>query len=318
MGSARAGRNNLHLVLKNLIFRMPANSPMSCLNFENQQDVDFEGNVLLDCGQWNPASNTQPTHSDSYGLKLPTNNNPAQTTIRKLTVCGFYTGVKGGELLTMGDIVCSSCIVALEVRPSAHQNLMGFLGVYQCTYGIKAAGTPSSGAPGIYWNIANYDIEQTDAYQSWQIMIYAIDDSNDYIVGQIGSWHISTDQGYTVRHTFPVNGARNISFTELGGPVLISAEVGAVSSTTLVATFSQTVVATDYVSGFIVKVAGTPRTINSATRQATKTIVRYILASAVTTGQAVTIEYNKDDGFLADNGGGKMQDIVATTVTNTT
>jgi hypothetical protein len=100
-------------------------------------------------------------------------------------------------------------------------------------------------------------------------------------------------------------------------PAYVSSEIGTVNATTLVLTLSENVVATNYASGFTIKVAGVSRTISSATRQATHSIIRFVLGSAVTTGQTVTIEYNSSSGgIISQTGSVYMADVSAQTATN--
>lgn len=90
--------------------------------------------------------------------------------------------------------------------------------------------------------------------------------------------------------------------TDITKPTLASAEIGVVDASTIEAVYSEVIAATgnDFLSGHFATVAGSSRAISSATRQADQTKIRFVLASPVTPGQAVTLSYDANLGFLKD------------------
>lgn len=71
-----------------------------------------------------------------------------------------------------------------------------------------------------------------------------------------------------------------------------SGEVGSVGFATVVVTFSDEVLASNYTTGVTIKEGAATKTISSATRQTDKKVVRYILSAQVAMGATVTWEYS--------------------------
>lgn len=115
-----------------------------------------------------------------------------------------------------------------------------------------------------------------------------------------------------------ITGRTQQFFGMKGGFQPASLEVGLVNATTLVVRFNHVIKAAgnDFKTGVTVKVAGSGRTVNSGTLQTDQHIVYYVLASAVSAGQAVTWEYNGTTGKITDSSDVKMASIGPLTVTN--
>ncbi len=102
-------------------------------------------------------------------------------------------------------------------------------------------------------------------------------------------------------------------------PTYVSSEVGSVADTTVVVTFSENILAPDYKLGVIIKVNGISRTISSGTRQATHSIVRYVLAVPVVALDVVTWEYSElIGGIHSETGTVFLADVSPQVVTNNT
>lgn len=100
-------------------------------------------------------------------------------------------------------------------------------------------------------------------------------------------------------------------------PNYTSSEIGNVDDTTVALTLSENVVSNDYSLGFTIKVDGVTGIVSSATRQSTHSIIYFVLASAVTHGQAVTIEYDSTSGgIISETGSVYMETFSAQSVTN--
>ena len=84
----------------------------------------------------------------------------------------------------------------------------------------------------------------------------------------------------------------------LPAPEILTATCGAPTTSTLALTFDQTVKAPDYLQGVSVKVNGTARTITSATRQANKAMIYYVLSSPIIGTDTITFSYVAEDGFI--------------------
>lgn len=212
-GAAITNSNNLQTVWRNLIFQMPSNPTLSCLNLGNGNDCQIDG-VMIFTGNTPQNDVVQPTHNNAAGIILPYNNTASMPSVRNSIVFGMYYGVLISELAQVESLVCWSCYVGVLIYGSYHANRIGFLGTYECPYGIKSApGTiPTHG--GIYLTIQLWDIENSNgSYQSWQDSVYNVDDSGNDIHGSFG-WH-AVDGGFGTTHTLVKNGGTNFSGTEV-------------------------------------------------------------------------------------------------------
>ncbi len=100
-------------------------------------------------------------------------------------------------------------------------------------------------------------------------------------------------------------------------PTYVSSEVGIVSSTIVVVTFSENISAVDYLLGVKIKVSGTSVTISSGVRQANHAVVRYTITPAVVNGNIVTWEYNSVlGGIVSETGTVYLENVTPQIVTN--
>lgn len=96
-----------------------------------------------------------------------------------------------------------------------------------------------------------------------------------------------------------------------------SSEIGNVDPSTVVVTFSDSVVGQNYSFGVTIKVNGTPVSILSATRQSNHALVYYVLSVTCLNTDVITWGYVKDNGFIqAETTGAVLPDTSAQTVTN--
>lgn len=312
-------QNNVVLNLENLIFEVPPDPTITAVNLQYQQ-AGFVRRVLIHCGSVDLNSLVEPTHNNACGIKMPDYNHTPWSQIDGLTVFGYYFGMRGGELVVGDGLRFWGCSRALAVPFAYHPSLIQSLGVYWCPYGIVAVGGDGDGTARL--RVQMLDIEHANGQgAAWQNCVYDIDDSGNKLYGDVRWTSIASAVGND--HTLTVNGASHFASQEIDtqtagptAPVFSAAEVGTVSATTVAVTFSKSVKASSYSAGVIVKVDGTPATISSATRQATKSIVHYVLSAAVTTGQTVTWEYAAIDGFITESAGVAMADASAQSVTN--
>jgi hypothetical protein len=110
-------------------------------------------------------------------------------------------------------------------------------------------------------------------------------------------------------------------------PTLVSAVIENAAADTIVATFSANVAsaANDYKTGFSSTVATVARTISTATRQSDHTVIKFVLASAVTNGQAVRLSFTTNQysqaaktgsDLAAQTGGAYLASFTNFVVTN--
>lgn len=100
-------------------------------------------------------------------------------------------------------------------------------------------------------------------------------------------------------------------------PEYDSSEVGTVDATTVVVTFSEDIVASDYTLGVTIKINDVEDIIVSGTRQTNHAIIYYVITTPVVFEDVVTFEYSETVGGIAsETGTVYMADISAQTVTN--
>jgi hypothetical protein len=100
------------------------------------------------------------------------------------------------------------------------------------------------------------------------------------------------------------------------GPQFSMGEVGLVNDTTVAIEFSDEVKASNYTSGIIIEVNGTPAAISSSARQTDKAVVHFVLSGAVINTDTVTSSYSAIDGFYENEDGVPMADFIDEAITN--
>lgn len=203
-------RNHLHLVVRDLVTRMPPNPTLTAWNLAWQQDCEIH-NLYIDTGNTDPSlSNvTQPTHPGTYGVILPQYNNSAFVRVDGLHVWGYYTGIKMGELgLFRGWF--QSCYIAAELPFAYHQNEVQHIGIYECPYGLVSTGNGDSYTE--FWSV---DFENANnRYQTWMNTAAHVVDPTNNLRG-VFRWH-AVDANVGVSHDLIVQGGANIELVEKG------------------------------------------------------------------------------------------------------
>ena len=90
-------------------------------------------------------------------------------------------------------------------------------------------------------------------------------------------------------------------------PTVVSAVIENAAADTIVLTFSDDVVATNYGTGFSCTVATVARSISSGTRQTDHSIIHLVLASPVTNGQAVVLAFTTNQFSQAAKTGSDLR-----------
>jgi len=205
----RVGRNNLHLAIENIILQLPSDPSVSGWNLADQNDV-IARHLLIHSGTLKIMNVVQPTHTNQYAFVMPQNNHSANTIIENIMVWGSYTAYKTGELATVNGAMAESCVRAFLMAFSYHANHYGMLGIYECPYGLVAAGNGD-----VYAVIGQLDIENANGqYKSWQNKVYHVDDPKDQLHLNV-AWHV-VDASVGVSHTFTKNGGRHVLAAEPG------------------------------------------------------------------------------------------------------
>ncbi len=209
-------QNNISVVMENLIFLGPDNPTFTFLNLKNVQGGAIRSIQIATAGGFS-GSPVQPTHSNSYGIKLSQVYNSNYTYVDGISVGAYYTGVLQGELSVVRGLVLGVCIVGIELPDSIHASLIVDMHQSGCPTGIKATGLH-------YCDILQYDAEHyvgnVTPFPTWMNPIYDLDDGSNNMHGHIRFLLIDNDgsgpAGWSVDHTFVKNGGSTVSTAEIG------------------------------------------------------------------------------------------------------
>ena len=308
MGPGTIFYNNLSMRYTNLVFALPPNPTYTAIDM--RPDIGgWIDDCLIYAGTIELDMLAEPTWYWSYGLKLPGANHSGGTEIKGLAVTGFYNGVLDGEVGAMDNVHITGCRRALIELGAPYPGVHGHMQFSFCPYGIVGVG-------GIHRELTIRLLVIEDAGTSgalWQGRINHCEDTDNILYGDV-TW-VREVGGELYK-----NGGENLVFRRLGAlgslPLTYGAgEIGFVSNTTVVVSFSEPVKASSYVAGVTIKVNGVPATISSGTRQMDKSVVRYILSAPVSDIATVEFLYAAIDGFIESEKGIQLPDV-AEIVTN--
>jgi hypothetical protein len=207
----KVGRNNLHLEIENFILQLPPDPSVTGWNLADQNDVILK-HLLVHSGSLDINGITQPTHLNQFGIVLPQNNHSANTIVMNTMVWGSYTGYKTGELaLLVAGMNAESCVRGVLIAHSHHANIYHSIGLYECAYGLVAAGDGDA-----YFDVQLLDFENANGqYKKWQDRVLHIDDPGNHLRGKI-RWH-AVNAGVGVMHSLSVSGGSHLTIEEIGG-----------------------------------------------------------------------------------------------------
>lgn len=228
--------NNLRVELEDLICIGPANPTMTFWNLQNSQGTTIRDSMVW-TADW--LGGTLPTHSNSYGVKLPGDTQGNYTYVEGLSVRNFYTGIRGGDLVKAGGLQISVCVVAWENPAGSWHSLIRDMFLNGCLYGIRGTGAQSQ------LDVLSYSHEHYPSDPTYAT-VYDLDDPSNYIHGAIRWWNVQWSVGPD--HSFAVNGGSHTSNAEVGP---LTSGTGTVTSVAL------TVPAEFSVSGSPVTTSGT-------------------------------------------------------------
>lgn len=280
---------NIHLDVRNLTVRMPSNPTNTALDLRRVATVHLE-DVVVDVGTYDVSAITQPTSTGSCGLRLPTINNGARSTVKSVNVVGFYNGVEHSEHAILDDVNAWGCKVAFVPTAANHASRYARVGAYHCERVIKPTGTH-------YLDVAQLAVEH--AASGWLTTDYDVDDAANYLIGNVRWAAVLAGSG--PHNSFTVNGGANLTTSRVGAPLSAGGGGGSdyvyrdrlvatIPNTTL--TLGATPVANSplvWVNGAI-KWPGTDYTISGA-------VVTF--NSALTAGDVVAVQYHSTSSTAA-------------------
>lgn len=193
----------LNVGIENLVFRMPSNPVLTAVNLSHVTAVQLQS-VMVDTGNYDVSTVTEPSTTTSYGVRLPDNNNGAWTVVRDANVIGFYYGWGIGEHTNGDGMGAWACKYAANVIGLAHHatHIKRML-VVHCENGLTFTG-------GIHpIEIEQLDIEHWSASPSrWYDPISDVVDASNYGKGHI-TWH-AVLSGTGSHNSFVVSGGSGL------------------------------------------------------------------------------------------------------------
>jgi hypothetical protein len=196
--------NNISVVVENLVCIAPANPTMTFWNLLNSQGATVQ-DVMIWTTDW--LGGTLPTHSNSFGMKLPGDTQGNYTRVQGLSVRNFYTGVRGGDLVVASGLQVSVCIVGWDNPAGSWPSLIEDIFLNGCLYGVRGTGGSST------LDVLRYSHEHYPADPTYATL-YDLDDPSNYIHGALRWWNVEWSVGPD--HIFTVNGGTNTSNAEVG------------------------------------------------------------------------------------------------------
>ena len=200
--------NALQFNITDMIFKLPANPTYTALDFTNLLSNRLT-HILVYAGLLDVRNPDEPTHSNTYGVKLSPTSTSSRVDVDSFNAFGVYTAVKSGEL-AYGTFIAQCCKVALEVPFANFGSKFNLVGVYDCTYGVKPTGNGPCGV------LIDYlSIEDGNGYwEPWMTLVYAVDDPTNLLNGRY-TWELQKAGTVGTSHVLPVNGGANFIGTDL-------------------------------------------------------------------------------------------------------
>lgn len=197
-------KNNLCVVVQDLVCVSPTNPTMTFWNLQTTQGGSRRG-LFITTTDWATTPTTQPTHSNSYGIKLPQwgQNNGS---IEEIMVGGHYTGILQGELCDTHAIV-GQCARAVELPFSEHVSFV-HLQFTGCTYGVYVTGENRCS---IWVDIEHYT---NPPFPAWLVTLYDLYDASNELYADV-TWFSLDGVTQLPDHIFNVNGGGNVLYREV-------------------------------------------------------------------------------------------------------
>lgn len=194
--------------IENILFEMPANPVLTCLNLYYIGSVILENVMVNAGGNYDLTTIVEPTVDGAYGIIFPMNGNAALVSVDNVTVTGFYGGICAYEHFEAGHLSIFSCKWAINFHGTGHTIYISRLLIQWCTNGLWF------GVGNTYMIIGLLNFERYKASlwgASWCETVHDIEDPDNY-------WH-GKAQTYCSWESLDapllINGASNAQLTKL-------------------------------------------------------------------------------------------------------
>lgn len=215
-GSA-ADFSNAHVVLKNLLVRMPVNAVLTAVDLSHMACAEVDA-FVVDAGQYHVQDITEPSTASSYGLVMPKQSNGAHSVIGSCDVIGMYFGYQFAEHSNGGNVNAWGCKRAFEFSGATdHASVFQRMMAVHCEQVLVAGGGEHR------LQIQQLDIEH--ATSGWWVTDFDINDASNRLVGDL-RWHVVL-AGTGNDSTFTISGASQMRRRRVGADRVQSLTDGA-------------------------------------------------------------------------------------------
>jgi hypothetical protein len=198
----------MSICFENMIFQMPSNPVLTCLNLSHYSVVQILGNNLITAGtSMGSGDAVNPTTTTSYGLILPPDSESILQHIDSLNIWNFYTGLKVGECTNTNNLFIGVCHYSAEFAFANHSSIIKYFQDWHCPYGIHVTGTHA-------FRIELHDIELAPTGDGWSESVQNITDAGNNATADITWWTVKGNVGPV--NTYVLNGGANIQARRVG------------------------------------------------------------------------------------------------------
>ena len=198
-------KNNICVVVQDLVCVSPTNPTMTFWNLQITQGGSRRG-LFITTTDWAVTPTTQPTNSNSYGIKLP-QWGQTNGSLEEIMVGGHYTGILQGELCDTHAIV-GQCARAIEFPFSEHASKL-HLHYTACTYGIYVTGAHIA----TIWLDSEHFTQPT--YPAWLDTLYDLYDPSNYMTADL-DWFSLDGLTQVADNKFTVSGGAKVNYRKIG------------------------------------------------------------------------------------------------------
>ena len=221
LGSAIAGSstfNRVTITVEDMLFRAAYDPQYTALDLRGFQQMVLEGVVQADNGKYSPDTTTEPTNSNSYGLRMPTFDNGALIQINgTFSASGFYYGVETTEHLVANQIIAHACKYAADYATANHASHVKDFLIQVCQNGLNFNNIP----PGFThpFTIDQMRIEHGNGSMGWLACNgtgrFDVTDTNNRGLGEIKRWWTAKTAAGIINEFFK-SGGTGITATRIG------------------------------------------------------------------------------------------------------
>src|SRR5580765_2592389 len=137
-GSSYATVNAINVICRGICFRTYPNPAISAVDFGLAGNCVLS-ECLIDTGEDYPNA-TQPTHTGTFGLRLPrVNNSQGPIRTQNVAVGGYGVGVIASEFWCSDFTSAGGCLTGVRLTQSNFINY-GRILIYWCPTGIEIVG----------------------------------------------------------------------------------------------------------------------------------------------------------------------------------